>query len=121
MKPMFVAPRGVLDQKPPHGAPCNRCGLCCFATICDLGQAVFRRSTGPCPALEGSFGNASCGLTQHGPTKYREAAAHLIGAGQGCDARFNGEPADAAFYRRLEQHDRDTLAENQAAKKLWGM
>jgi len=121
MKPTFMAPRSVLETKPAHGQPCNRCGLCCYATICDLGQSVFHRKAGPCPALEGSFGNASCGLTQHGPTKYRAAAGLLIGAGTGCDARFNGEPAHAAFYDALRRWDEEHASELRDARKLWGM
>ena len=108
MKPVFSAPKGMLDRKPAHGAPCNRCGLCCIATICPLGQAVFGRETGPCPALVRAVAPGEqygCGLVAapdryrvgaavvHGVEKMRKAAMTLIGASTGCDARFNGEPA----------------------------
>ena len=136
MKPTFIAKRGVLDKKPGHGKPCNGCGLCCIATICPAGQKVFSRAPypGPCPALvknaDQTFG---CGLVAdpmryamkqtiiHGVEKMREAALHLIGAGTGCDARFNGEPADQEFYKKLEEHDRRTQSQWREARRLWRM
>ena len=40
--------------KPPEGAPCNGCGLCCLAEPCPLGMLVSRRRTGACVALRWS-------------------------------------------------------------------
>lgn len=135
MKYGFMAPRGSLDNKPPHGSPCNRCGLCCMAVLCPLGKHVFKREEGPCPALQRdeTDGKPTCGLVAeptryatrlsilHGFERMREAALHLIGSGQGCDARFNGEPGSEEFYRRMREHDRRAGGKTNRAKKLWGI
>lgn len=133
MKPAFFAPAGTLDKKPPHGQPCNSCGLCCVATLCPLGRFIFGRELGPCPALEYVGDRSQCGLVvhpmkhamtkvlEHGPTKMSTAAVVLIGSGLGCDARFNGEPADQDFYSRLREHDRKNRATANRAKATWGL
>lgn len=118
----FFAAKGSLDNKPPHGAPCNRCGLCCMATLCPLAAHVFGDDRpGPCPALVKADDGFACGLTKHGTAKGREAATVLIGAGIGCDARFNDEPPDAEFYIRLQEWDRENEARVRSAKATWGM
>lgn len=38
--------------KPPPGAPCNGCGLCCAAEPCPLGIVLTRRRRGRCAALQ---------------------------------------------------------------------
>jgi len=50
--------------KPPEGAPCNGCGLCCLAEPCPLGMLVSRRRTGACVALRWSAadGRYLCGM-----------------------------------------------------------
>lgn len=134
MKPAILAPKGAADKKPPHGAPCNRCGLCCIATLCPLGRHVFGRETGPCPALRwDADGDSSCGMIDdpgryspvrtalYGETAMRVGARFLVGSGTGCDARINGEPADLSFYATLRAWDRRFRAEVRAAKKAWGM
>jgi hypothetical protein len=129
-KPTFYVPRGDLERKPKHGAPCNRCGLCCRATLCQLAQCIFARPAypGPCPALRKQGDNYHCDIVANprayseGPAdKLRDAARIIIGAGAGCEARFNGEPADRAFYRKIEQWDREHAAEIAAARKIWGI
>ena len=40
--------------KPPEGAACNGCGLCCLAEPCPLGMLVSRRLRGSCVALRWS-------------------------------------------------------------------
>ena len=133
LKPGFLAPRGTLDKKPRHGQPCNSCGLCCVATLCPLGRSVFNRTTGPCPALSYKDGRSQCGLIvqpmtfarvralTHGVAKVAAAAVLLIGAGLGCDARFNGEQPDEAFYGRLRIWDRENRSKTNAAKRIWGI
>ncbi|MFN3914827.1 MAG: hypothetical protein ACK4K3_07905 [Aquabacterium sp.] len=37
--------------KPPEGAPCNGCGVCCLAEPCPVGMIISRRRTGACHAL----------------------------------------------------------------------
>jgi hypothetical protein len=131
MKPIFAAPHAMLENKPPHGAPCNRCGLCCVATLCALGREVFGYERGPCPALRKTDDAWGCGLViepgryrpasalQHGPEKLSAAAAVLIGSATGCDARFNGEAANEAFYEELRQHDIQTAEQTREARKTW--
>lgn len=142
MKPGFLAPSGTLDKKPPHGQPCNRCGLCCVATLCDLASHVFRGQKlpvgghvrGPCPALlyDGE-GLSVCGLVAdpmrfamrvtlaHGTKAASDAAKFLIGSGTGCDARVNGEKADESFYAALVEWDRKNKGAVRTAKKIWGV
>jgi hypothetical protein len=129
LKPGFMAPKGELEKKPPHGAPCNGCGLCCKAVLCPLAERVFGRGDqGPCPALTAEN---RCGMVEeplkwrraqtwkHGEEKMRGAALLLVGAGNGCDALFNGEPADEAFRLKLRQTERETRAQTGKARKLW--
>lgn len=142
MKPGFFAPKGTLEKKPPHGAPCNRCGLCCVASLCPLAARVFRgkaltpgiHEPGPCPALSFDHdGQSVCGLVAD-PARFAlgivlragvdaavAAAKQLIGSGTGCDARMNGEPKNEAFYLELERHDRRTAAQTRTAHKIWRM
>lgn len=128
-----VTQRG--PAKPLYGAACNGCGLCCMAELCPLGTAVFEKLEGPCPALEHDDGRFQCGLVRN-PTKYArpwvtqssgseglaEAAAVLIGAGSGCDARLDGEPDDPAWrdhvYAAASQPDRRMRALGMLARWL---
>jgi|SRR5215475_5166835 len=142
MKPVFRAPKGATDKKPPHGSPCNRCGLCCMASLCDLGQHLFHRDAypGPCPALRSDGeGTYSCDVVAN-PQDYmrhtaylasepchvnhlRRAALVIIGAGDGCDARFNGEPRNHAFGDALDdkyQHGVFKFLLTRA-RQTWGM
>jgi hypothetical protein len=134
MKPMALIPRSVMERKPAHGKPCNRCGACCMATVCPIGQRILHRGpAGPCPALVKSAepGEYQCGLVAdpawiapeetaiHGEAAMREAALVLIGSGTGCDARFNGEPADQEFYKQLDEHDHRTFEQQREARRLW--
>jgi len=122
MPQAFVAPRLLLEKKPKHGSPCNQCGLCCVAVLCPLGSIVFGKTNGPCPALQWEDnGDSRCGLVHENPGPIGEAAAHLIGAGQGCDARFNGEPPDLGFYLRLLRDDYLNREKTAQAKKIWGI
>src|SRR6266536_4208581 len=75
MKPIAALPHEGYVRKPPHGSPCNRCGLCCMATICNLGQHVFSRAEypGPCPALEKVGDEYVCGLVAQ-PRAFRQQA-----------------------------------------------
>jgi hypothetical protein len=129
-------PRSVVERKPPHGSPCNRCGGCCMATLCPLAQKVFRFEIGRCPALIWSPENpeASCGLVAEPAKHYPlavlqaggeenagKAAALLVGAGTGCDARINGEAPNEAFYEELRRWDRRNESAVRRARKVWGV
>ena len=120
-------------EKPPHGRPCNGCGLCCEEEVCVLGRHVLRRAIGPCPALVKGPEGASCGLVT-APETYApvisaiagrdaasRAAAVLVGAGIGCDSQLDGEPSNEgfrAFMRRWRNSNRDLI--NNACN-VWGL
>ena len=136
-KPIFSAPRSALEKKPPHGQPCNNCGLCCMATLCDLGRAIFPHAprVSKCPALyRTSRDTYACGVVMHpavfappevrdaeGMTtdKLRAAALIVVRAGQGCDARFNGEPRNTIFDIALDRLDAANADKIKAARELW--
>lgn len=116
--------------KPPHGAACNSCGRCCMAVLCPLGQHVFQRVRGPCPALMGRTDGpeTGCGLAMQ-PLRYRPtlrdaeeasaAARYLIGAGVGCDAAVEGEPLNAEFREHLVRTADRTVV--RMAAQVWGI
>jgi hypothetical protein len=119
-------------DKPPHGQPCNNCGQCCSEMLCPLGLALFG---GPefrqCPALEPDGERFACGLMNnpmayalrqtlmHGKEVMSRTAAHLIGAGRGCDAQLDGEPADEVF--RAAMRSRRNIALTDRCLKVWGL
>lgn len=111
----------MLERKPPHGAPCNSCGLCCHAVLCPLGAAVFGNQRGPCPALRfNDKAESTCALTAT-PEPQRSAALYLIGAGDGCDARFNGEPRNIAFAEALDARKASETDRLHEAEAAWGV
>ncbi|MBY0453763.1 MAG: hypothetical protein K2Q11_02635 [Burkholderiaceae bacterium] len=85
--------------KPPEGAPCNGCGLCCLVEPCPLGMLVSRRRRGVCVALRWSAAQlryqcamvsdpgAVTGWTNPWAVSALTALARRsIAAGVGCDA-----------------------------------
>jgi hypothetical protein len=91
--------------KPPEGAPCNGCGLCCLMEPCPLGMLVSRRRTGACVALRWSEadGRYLCGMVadpgavtgwnRPWVVRWQKALARRwIAAGVGCDARLQALP-----------------------------
>jgi hypothetical protein len=129
-------PHHMVVNKPRHGDACNRCGVCCYMTLCELGRHVFNRpgnpAYGPCPALQrrDQNGDFECGVAANpgkyfpaaeaDPLKYRAAASEIIFAGVGCDARINGEPRNLKFDRMLERHDQKRARALNEARALWG-
>ena len=92
--------------KPPLGAPCNGCGLCCLAEPCPLGMLLSRRRQGACAALRWSpeARRYQCGALNDpaSVTGWRRPgllrlfsalARRWIAAGKGCDADLQPEPA----------------------------
>ena len=86
-------------SKPPEGAPCNGCGVCCLAEPCPLGIVLSRKRRGACTALRWDDAQQlyRCGaLTDPAgvlPVRGRFLAGLLkrlalrwIAAGKGCDA-----------------------------------
>jgi len=130
-------PRAAGQLKPPHGSPCNQCGVCCMAALCPLAAHVLQRpqwGSGGCPALQGVPGQKmECGMVKdparwspvrtaiHGEAAMREAAKLLILASDGCDARINGEPINHAFNRRLDRLDVERRVELNQARAMWRM
>jgi predicted metal-binding transcription factor (methanogenesis marker protein 9) len=120
--------------KPPHGAACNHCGLCCIKSVCRTGQKVLGvDAAGPCPALIDCGDEKFCGMMAR-PQDYlprqakiagiepmRKAAQLVIGSGLGCCARFDDEPRDAAFDRRTAVHHKTMSRKKQVARKILGI
>lgn len=122
MSRAFLAPRELLARKPPHGQACTSCGLCCVATLCEIGRSIYHKTAGPCPALDfDKDGKSACGVLLAAEDRSPElgkAVALMIRAGQGCDARFNGEPKDFAFDAGLDALDMAQRDEIDAARDL---
>lgn len=82
--------------KPPAGAACNGCGVCCAAEPCPLGVLLSRRLTGACVALQWDpIGSRyRCGVVEDAaayvrvlPAPWaRRLALRWIAAGAGCDS-----------------------------------
>lgn len=130
MSDLVRVPRALAERKPAHGRPCNGCGLCCYVTTCELGAAIFGTRAGPCPALGFDLDGKSCCTVVAHPTDYYDtaraspavmqgAALYLIRAGDGCDARINGEPTDADFNARVDA--RDDARKRAQARFLWNV
>jgi len=108
-----------------------------MATLCALGQHVFQRHAwpGPCPGLtKETDGTYSCDVAAN-PQAYaqrlspsirvdalRRAALVIIGADDGCDARFNGEWRNVPFSDALDAKYQFGVGREmlRRAKKLWG-
>lgn len=97
--------------KPPVGAACNGCGVCCLWKPCPLGMVLSRRCTGACVALRwddaqrryrcGALLEPASALGWKGrpwprwlQTWVRRGLARWIAAGRGCDADVQVESAD---------------------------
>jgi hypothetical protein len=119
-------------EKPAYGSACNGCGKCCQNELCPLGAAVFRHERGPCPALETADGRFFCGLVENpqlyspiraavvGRERLARAAKLLIGAGEGCDAKYVGEPENPRYRARVVAVAMRQLPKVGRAKAAWG-
>jgi hypothetical protein len=74
--------------KPPVGAACNGCGMCCATEPCPVGMVVSARRRGACRLLRWRDDEARyvCGAAAHGPAWWRVLMRRWIAAGHGCDA-----------------------------------
>ena len=96
--------------KPPEGAPCNGCGVCCLLAPCPVGMVVSRSRRGPCAALVWSDAarRYHCGLMLSAGAGQTDLASvpwwqrpvralallwvrRVISAGSGCDASLEVE------------------------------
>jgi hypothetical protein len=90
--------------------------------VCELGAHVFRRAAGPAPALLiDPTGGSQCGLATVGDAEHTAAALVLISSGDGCDARFNGEPVNHAFHAYQASLDQERADAIRGARVLWGL
>lgn len=130
----------AIASKPRYGEPCNGCGACCATSQCIVSEAVFGtigKDNSPwgvtCPAFEPDGKETKCGIVRnpiayamtkvlrYGEGVVRQATLQLIFAGEGCDARFNGEPRDVTVVQRwIKMADRNSTKINNAYK-IWGI
>jgi hypothetical protein len=103
--------------KPPAGAPCNGCGVCCLLEPCPLGAVLCGRRHGACVAVrwQSEAAQYRCGalcapvevLQQVLPRSLRRLATGLapglarlaqrwIAVGQGCDSSLEMSAVEAA-------------------------
>jgi hypothetical protein len=119
-------------DKAPHGQPCNGCGQCCMDELCPLAAGLFGEPwERQCPALEPDGERFTCGLIKnpmayalrqtllHGAETMAKAASYLIGAGRGCDAQLEGEPADEAWRANMRKERNRALTDR--CLKVWGL
>lgn len=97
MRPQFIAIHPEAPPKPPLGAACNGCGVCCLAEPCPAGQLLTLRRRGACRLLawDAPQRRYRCSLlsgSRRGGWVER-AVTRWIAAGQGCDADATVEPA----------------------------
>ncbi len=122
MKPIALVPRSVMERKPPHGSLCTRCGACCLAVKCSLGKRLFGDEPGSCPAVWSNGDDTfSCLVVTGSHGHMHEAAKLITGTGIGCDARFNGEPADIDFYKRIAEWEKENATSLAYARRLWAI
>lgn len=89
----------LAPEKPPLGAACNGCGVCCAAEPCPVSLVLFRPRNKPCVALEwdGNQKRYLCGMVMHPsyylpwiPSRFDAIATRIfkrwIAADQHCDA-----------------------------------
>lgn len=120
------APRHMVEDKPPHGAPCNNCGLCCYIGRCVIGRELFGAGPGPCPALTKEDGGPFlCGVIvqceEHGEDDAAEAAKAILYVGDGCDCRINGEAINEEFNRKCAASEAANKRTRDTALLMWGI
>jgi len=112
-----AVPRAMLERKPRHGDPCNRCGLCCYASLCDVAYTIHGTRTGPCPELQWDADGSRCGLIERSTGEAREDAKLLINSGNGCDMLLRGEQRNHRYTEQRNTFDRKNRERLDAARK----
>lgn len=66
--------------KPPVGAPCNGCGVCCLMEPCPLGMLLSGRRSGACSALRWhpSACQYRCGALTEAPAVLRQRLPGVV-------------------------------------------
>lgn len=90
-----------MTAKPPFRSPCNHCGMCCQAQLCEVGEMVFPGAPAPCPGLLKRDDRHLCGLVL-----MEQAARALpliqfgLGIGTGCSM-----PDDTTLPEEIARFD----------------
>lgn len=92
-------------DKPPVGAACNGCGVCCALSPCPLSRFLLGHRGGTCPMLRWTDTRYVCGMVDApaGAARWlpRRLVLRWIAAGSGCDCDAEmAESADGAGFRR---------------------
>jgi hypothetical protein len=75
--------------KPPVGAACNGCGVCCALEPCPLGRLLSMKRHGRCRLLRwDDAARRYSGSALAGSRLRRRLVARWIAAGRGCDAEL---------------------------------
>lgn len=111
MQTIFIHP--AAPPKPPEGAACNGCGVCCLAQPCPVGMLLSRRRRGACQALRWDALQSvyRCGAITEPRAVVQAAlprglqclaplpaavlgrlARRWVAAGQGCDSDLQPQP-----------------------------
>ena len=73
--------------------PCTRCGRCCRAETCMIGEITFGSVEGTCPALLDGNGIYCCGIVAfEEELGVNPMIKKALGIGRGCDSTFTEEP-----------------------------
>ena len=119
--------------KPRHGTSCNNCGECCKDVLCVSAVHVFKRTEGPCPAIQKKENKFMCGLMMqpenyvpdlvmaNGKEVIAKAIGILVGAGIGCDSLLVGEKADDRFRAQFRNYIFSHREDIDAALNLVGI
>lgn len=64
--------------------PCTRCGDCCKAEVCHMGENVYGTTRPPCPGLEKRGNRHACVLIEMTPEHLFPFLSMTMGIGWGC-------------------------------------